>query len=51
MPAELARIIRRERIALVHVNEIDVYGGIAARIAGCRASGTFARTSRRGRTS
>jgi glycosyltransferase involved in cell wall biosynthesis len=31
----LARIIRRERVALVHVNEIlDVYGGIAARIAG-----------------
>jgi glycosyltransferase involved in cell wall biosynthesis len=31
----LARIIRRERVALVHVNEIlDVYGGIAARMAG-----------------
>jgi glycosyltransferase involved in cell wall biosynthesis len=31
----LARIIRRERVALVHVNEIlDVYGGIAARLAG-----------------
>ena len=30
----LARIIRRERVALVHVNEIlDVYGGIAARMA------------------
>ena len=31
----LARIIRREGVAVVHVNEIlDVYGGIAARIAG-----------------
>lgn len=31
----LSRIIRREGIALVHVNEIlDVYGGIAARLAG-----------------
>lgn len=31
----LARIIDREGIALVHVNEIlDVYGGVAARIAG-----------------
>lgn len=31
----LANIIRRERVSLVHVNEIlDVYGGIAARIAG-----------------
>ena len=31
----LARIIRRERVALVHVNEIlDVYAGIAARLAG-----------------
>ncbi len=31
----LARIIRTERIALVHVNEIlDVYGAIAARMAG-----------------
>lgn len=31
----LARIIRREHVALVHVNEIlDVYGGIAARLAG-----------------
>ena len=30
----LARIIRRERVALVHVNEIlDVYAGIAARLA------------------
>jgi glycosyltransferase involved in cell wall biosynthesis len=30
----LAAIIRRERVAVVHVNEIlDVYGGIAARIA------------------
>jgi glycosyltransferase involved in cell wall biosynthesis len=30
----LARIIRREGISLVHVNEIlDIYGGIAARIA------------------
>lgn len=31
----LARIIRREGVAVVHVNEIlDVYGGLAARIAG-----------------
>jgi glycosyltransferase involved in cell wall biosynthesis len=31
----LASIIRRERVSLVHVNEIlDVYGGIAARMAG-----------------
>lgn len=31
----LARIIRRERVSLVHVNEIlDVYGGIAAKMAG-----------------
>ena len=31
----LANIIRREGVSLVHVNEIlDVYGGIAARIAG-----------------
>ena len=31
----LAAIIRREEISLVHVNEIlDVYGGIAARLAG-----------------
>jgi len=31
----LAKLIRREHVALVHVNEIlDVYGGIAARIAG-----------------
>lgn len=31
----LAGIIRREHVALVHVNEIlDVYGGIAAKIAG-----------------
>lgn len=31
----LARIIRRERVGLVHVNEIlDVYGGVAARLAG-----------------
>ena len=31
----LARIIRREGVSVVHVNEIlDVYGGIAARLAG-----------------
>ena len=31
---QLASIIRRERVSLVHVNEIlDVYGGIAAKIA------------------
>ncbi len=31
----LASIIRKERVSVVHVNEIlDVYGGIAARIAG-----------------
>ena len=31
----LASIIRRERVSVVHVNEIlDVYGGIAARLAG-----------------
>lgn len=30
----LARIVRRERVAVVHLNEIlDVYGGVAARIA------------------
>ncbi len=33
--ARLAAILRRERVALVHVNEIlDLYGGMAARIAG-----------------
>lgn len=33
--SRLAAIIRRERVAIVHVNEIlDVYGGIAAAIAG-----------------
>jgi len=31
----LARLIRRQHVALVHVNEIlDVYGGLAAKIAG-----------------
>ena len=31
----LARVMRRERVAVVHVNEmLDLYGGIAARLAG-----------------
>jgi glycosyltransferase involved in cell wall biosynthesis len=32
---DLTRLIRKDRIALVHINEIlDLYGGLAARIAG-----------------
>lgn len=35
--ASLVRIIRREKVSIVHVNEIfDIYGAIAARLAGAR---------------